>query len=123
MSLDILYRISDPCQDSWAKATFVNVDDAQVALNEDRSDFILRSDIMEIIPKPTRRRIIHPRDEGQIKGFEDLFDLLELPASEGLRRIITDYFAQKPALRKHLSQLLSTISFISTLISNTVESC
>jgi len=78
---------------------------------------------MEMIPKPTRRRIIHPRDEGQIKGFEDLFDLLELPASEGLRRIIADYFAQKPELRKHLSQLLSTASFISTLISNTVESC
>jgi len=111
-------------QVTWAKATFLDDEDAQSALSQDRAQFIRRQDIMNKIPRLTRMNIHYYGDNGQISGFQELFEHLELEASTELRPLIVDYFAQEPSLRGHLSQLLSTVSLIWKLrhsISNTAE--
>ena len=82
-------------------------------LSTDRPRFILRKDMMTLIPSNIKKRIIHPGDNGQIQGFQELFVHLERSsAADELRALIVEYFMRSPQLRAHLSQLLSTLLLI-----------
>ena len=89
---------------SWTTTTFVDGVDAEADLSQDRAKFLKRRDIMVLIPRHIKRFIIHPGDNGQIRGFEELFVYLEITsAASELRRLVEAYFAESPALQLHLS--------------------
>ena len=78
--------------------------DAEADLSQDRANFLQRHDIMALVPRYIKRFITHPGDNGQIRGFEELFVYLETTsAASELRRLVEAYFAKSPALRLHLS--------------------
>ena len=110
--LNIITHLSNLHADrlaSWIETTFIDGENAEIDLSDDRPAFIQRKDIMTLIPGRIRKHIVHQGDNGQIEGFQELFVHLERsPAAEDLRRLIVDYFARSPALRGHLSQLLTT---------------
>jgi hypothetical protein len=59
---------------------------------------------MQLIPERIAKRVIHPGDDAQINGFEELFVLLNTDQDAGrLRKLIVDYFNNTPFLREHLS--------------------
>jgi hypothetical protein len=90
---------------SWTETTFVESDAAEEALCDDRSSFVVRHDIMEVIPGRIRRRITHSGDIAQIEGFRDLFVYLNDRSSpQKLRQLVIAYFRGSPYLRGHLSQ-------------------
>ena|ERR1700733_8566215 len=71
---------------SWTERTFVNSDEAEDALCRDRPGFIMRREILKLIPRKIKRHITHPGDNAQIKGFQELFIYLNKhPGSERLR--------------------------------------
>jgi hypothetical protein len=92
-------------QTTWAEETFVSVDEAKIALSEDRPAFVSHADIMELIPIHISWHIIHSDSVAQIRGFQELFILLNNdPNTSTLRRLIEAHFNDSPPLRGHLSQ-------------------
>jgi hypothetical protein len=59
---------------------------------------------MALIPRHIKMHIIHPGDNGQIRGFEELFVYLEvISVASELRGLVEGYFAESPVLQPHLS--------------------
>ena len=93
-----------PQPPGWTTDVFVNCEDAEVALGEDRANFLQRWDIMSLIPIHVRRRIAHLGGIAQIEGFYQLFVLLNAdPDTVQLRQLIVDYFKQSHYLRGYIS--------------------
>src|ERR1700733_4993488 len=87
---------------SWTEATFVDSDEAEDALCNDRPSFVVRNDIMKLIPRKIQRRITHSADLAQIDGFQDLFiHLNSHPGPHELRHLIIAYFRGSPYLREY----------------------
>ena len=94
-----------PRQTSWADDTFISSNEAQAALCNDRSSFVVRRDIMTLVPDHIEMRITHHNPSAHIPGFEELFIYLNNnQSSMRLRQMIEDYFDNSPPLREHLSQ-------------------
>ena len=90
---------------NWADDTFVSSDDAEEALCNDRSSFVVCDDIMTLVPDYITACMIHPDPRAQISGFRELFIYLNKNrSSTRLRQMIEDYFDNSPPLRGHLSQ-------------------
>jgi hypothetical protein len=93
------------CQPAWLAMTFNDSEEAEEALGADRPRFVQRQDIMVLIPRDIKKHIHHSGDNGQIKGFEELFVHLERSsAASELRGLIVAYFKTYPELRGHLSK-------------------
>ena len=60
-------------QTNWADDTFISSDDAEAALCTDRSSFVVRDDIMTLVPGHIKRRMNHPDPSAHITGFQELF--------------------------------------------------
>jgi len=93
---------------AWVEVTFVNPDAARHNLAVDRPRFVLRDDIMDLIPTETKMHIIYPTADGNIDGFRELFVYLATSPPtvvDGLRRLIITYFESSPTLRGNLSKL------------------
>ena len=96
----------NPHRTNWADDTFVSSDDAEDALCNDRSSFVVRDDIMTLVPGHIKRRMNHSDPSAHISGFQELFIYLNKNrSSTRLRQMIEDYFDNSPPLREHLSQL------------------
>ena|ERR1700733_3481156 len=92
---------------SWTERTFVNSDEAEDALCHDRPGFIMRREILKLIPRKIKRHITHPGDNAQIKGFQELLVYLNKhPGPQRLRRGVAAFFDDTVHLRPHLSQSL-----------------
>ena len=97
-------RSSGPYRVTWTDEMFKKRDDAEASLCEDRSAFVLRSDIMALIPGRITKFMIHSGPEAQIRGFQELFLHLNKDQSPApLRELIHTYFNDSPSLRGHLS--------------------
>jgi len=98
-------RPSSPHRVTWTNKIFKKSDDAEDSLCKDRSAFVLRNDIMKLIPSRITKYMIHSGPEAQIRGFEELFLYLNKDRSSApLRQLIHAYFNDSPSLRGHLSQ-------------------
>jgi len=84
-------------QPSWTERKFLDGDDAEAALCFDRPAFIMRHDILKLIPGSIQRRITHPGDIVNIEGFWELFIYLnKTPGQKVLRQLVESYFASSP---------------------------
>ena len=102
----------DPHQTNWADDTFISSNEAVAALCNDRSSFVVRDDIMTLIPDYIAACVIHPDPRAQISGFRELFIFLNKnQGSMHLRQMIEDYFDNSLPLRGNLSQS----SFVSVM--------
>ena len=107
----------NPHRTSWADDTFINSDEAEAALCNDRSSFVVRSDIMTLVPGHIKLRLIHADPSAYISGFRELFIFLNNHrGSTRLRQMIEVYFDNSPPLRGHLSQS----SLMTRLIGNMI---
>ena len=96
---------SAPRRPSWTQATFYNSFDAETGLSADRPSFIIRHDIMGLVPEEIKRQILHMGENAQIAGFRELFLYLNnQPRAKRLRALIIAYFRDSPVLRGHLSE-------------------
>ena len=96
---------SSPYRVTWTDEIFKKSDDAEASLCEDRSAFVLRTDIMVLIPGHITKYMIHSGPEAQVRGFQELFlHLNKEPSPAPLRQLIHAYFNDCPSLRGHLSQ-------------------
>ena len=94
-----------PPRRNWADDTFISSDDAEDALCNDRSSFVVRDEIMTVVPGHIRRRMKHSEPSAHIPGFQELFIYLNTNrSSTRLRQMIEDYFDNSPPLRGNLSQ-------------------
>ena len=94
-----------PHQTNWADDTFISSNEAEAALCNDRSSFVVRDDIMTLVPTYIAACMIHPDPRAQISGFRELFIYLNKNhSSMHLRQMIEDYFYNSPPLRGNLSQ-------------------
>ena len=94
-----------PHRTNWADDTFISSDEAEDALCNDRSSFVVRRDIMALVPSHIKRRMIHPDPSAHIPGFRELFIYLNNnQSSMRLRQMIEDYFDNSLPLRGNLSQ-------------------
>jgi len=95
----------------WTVDTFYLSDEAESALCRDRLNFLMRHDIVQLIPPAIMKRVSHPGDNAQIEGFQELFVHLNTdPRAERLRKLIVEYFNVSPILRPYLSQSSLRIS-------------
>ena len=102
-----------PRRTSWADDTFISCDEAEAALCNDRSSFVVRSDIMTLVPGHIKMPMIHPEPSAHILGFRELFIYLNNnQGSMHLRQMIEDYFDKSPPLRGNLSQWSSVMTRI-----------
>ena len=62
-----------PCRTNWADDTFISSDEAVAALCNDRSSFVVRNDIMTLVPGHIRLRMTHHDASAHIPGFQELF--------------------------------------------------
>ena len=96
---------SSPYRVTWTDEIFKKSDDAEASLCEDRAAFVLRNDIMALIPSRITKYMIHSGSDAQIRGFQELFLYLNKDSSPApLRQLIHAYFNDSPPLRGHLSQ-------------------
>ena len=98
-------RSPSPRRSTWTEETFIDSDDAEAALCEDRCAFVLRNDIMGLIPSHIKKRLIHSDVNAHIRGFQELFvHLNKNRPPHRLRQLIEAYFNDSPPLRGNLSQ-------------------
>ena len=89
----------------WTADTFHDSDQAELALCRDRPNFLMRYDIVKLIPSAIAKHIYHPGDIAQIAGFQELFVHLNTnPDAEELRKLIVNYFNALLNLRCYLSK-------------------
>ena len=94
-----------PHQRSWVDDTFISSDEAVTALCNDRFSFVMRGDIMTLVPGHIRLRMTHHDPSAHIPGFQELFIYVNNNQSATcLRQRIEDYFDNSPPLRENLSQ-------------------
>ena len=94
-----------PHRTKWADDTFISSSEAEVALCNDRSSFVVCDDIMTLVPDYITACMIHPDPRAHISGFRELFIYLNKNrCSTRLRQMIEDYFDNSPPLRENLSQ-------------------
>jgi len=114
-------RYSSPYRVTWTDVLFKKSDDAEASLCEDRSAFVLRNDIMALIPSRITKYMIHSGPEAQVRGFQELFLYLNKdPSPPPLRQLIYAYFNDSPSLRGHLSQS-SPVFSNDTILKKTVD--
>ena len=100
-------RSPSPRRTNWADDTFISSIEAQAALCNDRSSFVVRDDIMTLVPGHIKGRMNHSDPIAHTSGFQKLFiHLNKNRSSTRLRQMIEDYFDNSPPLREHLSQSL-----------------
>ena len=106
---------SAPRQESgWIAETFVDGLHAEIALCNDRSDFIRQQRVMKYIPSRIIKHIMNPNPNSQIEGFDQLFNLLDTQVEGVLHRLVAKFFYDTLPLRSHLSpSLISTYYAIS----------
>ena len=98
-------RFPSPRRTNWADDTFINSDEAEAALCNDRSSFAVHSDIMTLVPGHIKMLVIQPDPSAHIPGFRELFIYLNSnQSSMHLRQMIEEYFDNSPPLRGNLSQ-------------------
>jgi len=98
-------RHLNPSRPNWVERTFIRADEAEDALCRDRPAFIMRPDIMDLIPRDITRYMGNPEATAYIKGFQELFIYLnQEPRPWRLCALIEAYFNDSPALCGHLSQ-------------------
>ena len=108
---------------AWLANTFRDSEEAEEALAADRQRFLQQRAILRLLPRDIRKHVNHNGDNGQIKGFEELFVYLERSSAAGeLRARMIAYFKGCPVLRAHLSRsfilkrgLFSTTDFANFL--------
>ena len=94
-----------PHQRNWVDDTFISSDEAVTALCNDRSSFVVRSDIMMFVPSHIKMQMNHPEPSAHILGFRELFIYLNNnQGSMHLRQMTEHYFDKSPPLRGNLSQ-------------------
>ena len=94
-----------PRRTSWVDDTFISSDEAVTALCNDRFSFVMRGDIMTLVPGHIKLRMTHHDASAHIPGFQELFIYLNNnQSSMPLRQMIEDYFDISPPLRGNLSQ-------------------
>ena len=94
-----------PHRTNWTDDTFISSNEAEEALCNDRSSFVVRNDIMERVPSLIKKHMINPDPRAHILGFQELFiHLNNNQSSMCLRQMIQDYFDKSPPLRGNLSQ-------------------
>jgi hypothetical protein len=99
-----LSQLASCAPSDWTSQAFNDSEDAETALCADRAVFAKRSDMKALIQNHIWKHIIHMESSAQIKGFQELFILLNAdPGADNLRRLIVDYFRNSPPLREHLS--------------------
>jgi len=59
---------------SWTEITFIDSFELEMDLCADRARFLLRRDIMKLIPRDIKKRIAHHSAEAHVTGFEQLFE-------------------------------------------------
>ena len=97
-------RSSSSYRVTWTDEIFKS-DDAESALCAERFTFVLRNEIMALIPSHITKYMIHSDSKAQVHGFEELFLYLNKDSSPTrLRQLIHAYFNDSPSLRGHLSQ-------------------
>ena len=80
-----------PHRTNWADDTFINSDEAEAALCNDRSSIVVRDDIMTLVPGHIKRRMNHSDPSAHISGFQELFIYLNKDrSSTRLRQMIED---------------------------------
>ena len=98
-------RSPSPRRTNWADDTFISSDEAVAALCNDRSSFVVRNDIMTLVPGHIKMQMNHPEPSTHILGFRELFIYLNNnQGSMHLRQMIEQYFDKSPPLRGNLSQ-------------------
>ena len=98
-------RSPSPRRTSWADDTFISSDEAETALCNDRSSFVVRGDIMTLVPGQIKKLMNNYESTAHIFGFRELFiHLNNNQSSMPLRQMIEDYFNESPSLRGNLSQ-------------------
>jgi hypothetical protein len=106
-----------PYQANWSEETFIKSDEAEAALCADRFAFVLRNDIMVLIPDHIKKRIIHPDANVHIHGFQELFVYLNKDRGVTvLRQLIEAYFNDSAPFHGHLSQLSPMVGILSRLL-------
>jgi len=114
-------RRSNPYRVTWTDEIFKKSDDAEDSLCNDLSAFVLRNDIMKLIPRRITRYMTHSGPEAQIRGFQELFLYLNKdPSPMPLRHLIHTYFNDSPSLRGHLSPS-SLVSSNRTILKKRVD--
>ena len=94
-----------PYRPNWTDETFVKSDEAEAALCEDRSAFVLRNDVMALIPSYIKKRMIHSDVNAHIQAFQELFVYLNNDrCPKHLRQLLEIYFNDCSSLCGHLSQ-------------------
>ena len=89
----------------WTSNTFINSDDAEIALCDDRHQFVTQHGLVTHLPTDIWRQIFHSDPSARITGFEQLFTLLNTdPGADGLRQLVVDYFNNSLYLRMHLRE-------------------
>ena len=59
---------------------------------------------MELMPRDVKMHLYHKGDNGQIKGFDELFTYLgRSEASAELRKRLSEFFRTTPSLKGYLS--------------------
>ena len=94
-----------PRRTNWADDMFISSDEAETALCNDRSSFVVRGDIMTLVPGQIKKLMNNYESTAHISGFRELFiHLNNNQSSMPLRQMIEDYFNESPSLRGNLSQ-------------------
>ena len=93
-----------PSRSRWTSDTFVNGRDAEDALCAGRAEFLL-PEAKELLPRVIWTQLINPDANAHIKGFRDLFIILDTDqTADDLRQLVVDHFNGVPSLRQHLRE-------------------
>ena len=93
-----------PSRSRWTSDTFVDGRDAEDALCAGRAEFLL-PEAKERLPRVIWTQLINPDANAHIKGFRDLFIILDTnETADDLRQLVVDHFKHITWLRAHLSE-------------------
>ena len=95
----------------WTGETFINAVEAEAALFGDQFAFVLRSDIMALIPSRITKRMNHRDTKVQVQAFRELFIYLDTNRCPILLHQLIEAYFDDRTLLGHLSQS-STITVI-----------
>jgi len=94
---------ADSKMTGWAAQTFHDVEEAQIALANEREAFLERKDIMILLPQDIRRHLYFKGDNAQVKAFQDLFvHLGRSSTTDDLHKKVSGFFSATPALKSRL---------------------
>lgn len=97
-------RLAPRQRSSWLAETFVDSTEAEIALCNERADFIKQQHIMPHVPNHIKKLIAHHDSVTHIRAFEQLFVHLGTQEAGDLHQFVIEYFYDTLPLRSHLSQ-------------------